>query len=66
MQVTGFVMVTLAVGAWLSGGDDDLAAAVVLVALVAVAIGYPVVIETLWHGRSLGKAAFGLRVVRDL
>jgi len=25
--------------------------------------GYPVAMETLWRGRSLGKAAFGLRVV---
>lgn len=29
----------------------------------AVWLGYPVALETLWHGRTLGKAALGLRVV---
>ena len=36
---------------------------VVTVALFAVILGYPVAMETLWRGRSLGKAALGLRVV---
>ena len=32
--------------------------------VVAVLIAYPVVSETVSRGRSLGKLAFGLRVVR--
>jgi uncharacterized RDD family membrane protein YckC len=36
-----------------------------IVSLVLVLLGYPVAMETLWRGRTLGKAAMGLRVVRD-
>ena len=35
----------------------------VFVAVFATAFVYPVAIETLWRGKSLGKAALGLRVV---
>ncbi|GAC1313210.1 MAG: hypothetical protein NVSMB12_04570 [Acidimicrobiales bacterium] len=35
----------------------------VFVAVFAAAFVYPVAIETLWRGKSLGKAALGLRVV---
>jgi uncharacterized RDD family membrane protein YckC len=28
-----------------------------------IMLGYPIILESLWRGRSLGKAAFGLRVV---
>jgi uncharacterized RDD family membrane protein YckC len=34
----------------------------ILLAFVVI-VGYPVVAETVWNGRTLGKAAFGLRVV---
>lgn len=37
----------------------------VLVIVVLVQLGYPVAVETLWRGKTLGKAAMGLRVVRD-
>jgi uncharacterized RDD family membrane protein YckC len=37
----------------------------VLVLEVAVWLGFPVAFETLWRGRTPGKAAMGLRVVRD-
>jgi uncharacterized RDD family membrane protein YckC len=46
-------------------GDDALRAAILLSLLVLVRVGYPVLAETLSHGRTPGKAAFGLRVVRD-
>ena len=45
--------------------DTALEYAVGLVILVAVLVGYPVTAETLSRGRTLGKAALGLRVVRD-
>ena len=45
--------------------DDALAAALGLVFLLTVIVGYPVAFETLTRGRSLGKMALGLRVVRE-
>ncbi len=45
--------------------DDAAATAFVLVTLVAVVVGYPLVMETLTRGRTLGKLAMGLRTVRD-
>jgi uncharacterized RDD family membrane protein YckC len=45
-------------------GNSDSQRAVTVVIIVLVAIGYPVVCETISTGRSLGKAAAGLRVVR--
>lgn len=60
-----WVVVTLLLARILEGADSDLAAAVVVVAFVFVFIGYPVAFETLWRGRTLGKAALGIRVVRD-
>ncbi|HUR73435.1 MAG TPA: RDD family protein, partial [Sporichthya sp.] len=48
-----------------SSTDAALGAAILLVSLVSVVIGYPVLFETLSRGRSPGKATMGLRVVRD-
>ena len=45
--------------------DAAVGAAVGLVGFLAVFIGIPVTVETLTRGRSLGKLAMGLRVVRD-
>jgi uncharacterized RDD family membrane protein YckC len=45
--------------------DGALADAVAVVCLVAVLVGYPVATETFSRGRTLGKLALGLRVVRD-
>jgi uncharacterized RDD family membrane protein YckC len=63
-------LVLLFVGLAIIGGvadsaDDAAAAAIVLVFLVSVIVGYPVVFETLSRGRTLGKLALGLRVVRE-
>lgn len=41
------------------------AVAVVLVLEVLIVLGLPVGFETLWQGRTPGKAAMGLRVLRD-
>ncbi len=41
------------------------AAAVYIVGLVFVVTGYPLIFETLSRGKTLGKLALGLRVVRD-
>jgi uncharacterized RDD family membrane protein YckC len=55
----------LLLGATASGLDGAAAAAIALVVVVGVVIGYPVLLESLTRGRSLGKLALGLRVVRD-
>ena len=48
-------------------GNTDLAAfeALLVVEIVLVLAGYPIVMEWLSRGRTLGKLVFGLRVVRD-
>ncbi|MEV0561170.1 RDD family protein [Dactylosporangium sp. NPDC050588] len=45
--------------------DDGLGQAIFTVILVVTALGYPAFFETLLRGRTPGKAAMGLRVVRD-
>jgi uncharacterized RDD family membrane protein YckC len=51
--------------AYAAGGDGEASTAFALVATVAVLIGYPVGMEALLRGRTVGKIALGLRVVRD-
>jgi uncharacterized RDD family membrane protein YckC len=64
-EFASWIVVTLLLSRILEGADSDLAAAVVVVAFVCVFLGYPIAFETLWRGRTLGKAALGIRVVRD-
>lgn len=45
--------------------SEQLVAAVLVTELVAVLVGYPLTMETLTRGRTLGKLALGLRTVRD-
>ena len=52
-------------GLMLPGVDETLGFALVLTMVVLVIVGVPTLIETLTHGRSLGKVILGLRVVRD-
>jgi uncharacterized RDD family membrane protein YckC len=59
MLVAGVLIVG---GAALFGGTH-VGLAGVYIGLFLVAFGYPVGMETLWRGRTLGKAAMGLRVV---
>ncbi|HEX2810620.1 MAG TPA: RDD family protein [Kineosporiaceae bacterium] len=47
------------------GMDAAATAAVILAIVVSVLVGLPVAVETLTRGRSVGKLAAGLRVVRD-
>lgn len=52
--------------AWLGGGSDTAAlAAAFYGGLLLVVAGYPILFEWLTRGRTLGKLALGLRVVRD-
>jgi uncharacterized RDD family membrane protein YckC len=64
--VGALLIVPLVIVAELAGSADSATeAALLLVVYVGILLGYPVAMETLWHGRTLGKAAMGLRVVRD-
>lgn len=45
--------------------DEAVAAAVTVLLLVALLVGVPTAVETLSRGRSLGKLAMGIRIVRD-
>lgn len=47
-----------------SGADTAWLNVAVLVTIVGVLVGYPVICETVWRGRTLGKLLLGLRVVR--
>ncbi len=65
LQVAVLLGLVLLAGRLLRDSDSALTAAVQLVLVVAVLVGYPVLAETVFSGRTLGKAALGLRVVRD-
>jgi uncharacterized RDD family membrane protein YckC len=67
LAVQGILLVVglVVIGGVASSADEAAAAAIVLVFLVLVIVGYPVAFETLSRGRTLGKLALGLRVVRD-
>ncbi|MEU5690137.1 hypothetical protein DEJ48_23900 [Streptomyces venezuelae] len=60
-----YLVVTFGIIASTSSLDDAAAAAVAVASFVLVLVGGPIAVETLSHGRSLGKLACGLRVVRD-
>lgn len=64
IMIVTFAVLLAGVGLVGSDFDKALAAAVVVAALVGVAVGYPLMWETLTRGRSPGKYALGLRVVR--
>jgi uncharacterized RDD family membrane protein YckC len=57
--------VAILAGVIASNTDDAAAAAIGLASAVIVVLGYPIAFETLNGGRSPGKMALGLRVVRD-
>jgi uncharacterized RDD family membrane protein YckC len=48
-----------------AGVDEAAAGAAAVLLVVGVLVGLPVTVETLTRGRSAGKLALGLRVVRD-
>jgi uncharacterized RDD family membrane protein YckC len=64
MLATG-IIVSIVLGLALPDLDEAAARAIGILALAGVLVGLPVTVETLTRGRSLGKLAAGLRVVRD-
>ena len=66
LQITALLVIVIAASAVVGNVAPSLAWVAVVVFVLAgflVLIGYPVAMETLWNGRTLGKAALGLRVV---
>lgn len=62
---TVYIGVLLALAAATASLDDAAQVALLIAAFLLVLVGAPIAVETLSHGRSLGKLACGLRVVRD-
>ncbi|MGW2630065.1 RDD family protein [Streptomyces chattanoogensis] len=60
-----YIAVSLVLVSTLSSMDGAVLAAASVAAFVLVQVGIPIVIETVSHGRSLGKLICGLRVVRE-
>nr|WP_239134943.1 RDD family protein [Streptomyces sp. SID12488] len=67
LVVVGLVYTVVTIVLVVSTASLDEAAQVALsiAAFILVLVGAPIAVETLSHGRSLGKMACGLRVVRD-
>jgi len=65
VAVVVYVAVTVALVAASASLDDAAQVALSIAAFLLVLVGGPIAVETLTHGRSLGKLAVGLRVVRD-
>ncbi|MFG2682586.1 RDD family protein [Streptomyces sp. NPDC048392] len=65
VAVAVYVAVTVALVVSTASLDPAAQTALSIAAFVLVLVGGPIAVETLSHGRSLGKMACGLRVVRD-
>lgn len=63
--VIAYVVVTIGLVAATASLDEAARMALSIASFVLVLVGAPIAVETLSHGRSLGKMACGLRVVRD-
>ncbi|MCX5004263.1 RDD family protein [Streptomyces sp. NBC_00638] len=65
VAMTVYIVVTIGLVASTAALDEAAQIAVSIASFLLVLIGGPIAVETLSHGRSLGKLACGLRVVRD-
>ncbi|MER5981288.1 RDD family protein [Streptomyces sp. NPDC001857] len=63
--IAGYVVVSVALLAATASLDEAARTAVAIASFLLLLVGVPIAVETLSHGRSLGKLACGLRVVRD-
>ncbi|TQK44942.1 putative RDD family membrane protein YckC [Streptomyces sp. SLBN-118] len=60
-----YFMVSIGLAVATASLDEAAVMAVSIATFLLVLVGAPIAVETLSHGRSLGKLACGLRVVRD-
>ncbi|MET9469097.1 RDD family protein [Streptomyces sp. NPDC006544] len=65
VYMAGYLLITLGLAFATASLDDAAQAALAVSSFLLVLVGVPIAVETLSHGRSLGKLACGLRVVRD-
>ncbi len=65
VQGAALVVLLLALGTADPLVSEAVQRTLTLLVVVAVLVGYPVLLETLTRGRSVGRYAMGLRVVRD-
>lgn len=65
VQVAIFLALAFPIGIVAGSSSDAAVAALGIVLIIAVVFGYPIAMETLTRGRTLGKMVMGLRVVRD-
>ncbi|QGV82770.1 RDD family protein [Streptomyces ficellus] len=62
---TAYLLVSIGLGVATASLDEAAVMAVSIATFLLVLVGAPIAVETLTRGRSLGKLACGLRVVRD-
>lgn len=62
---TAYLLVSIGLAVATASLDEAAVTAVSIATFLLVLVGAPIAVETLSHGRSLGKLACGLRVVRD-
>ncbi|MEU6883537.1 RDD family protein [Streptomyces sp. NPDC046712] len=60
-----YLLITLGLAIATASLDEAAQMAISIASFLLVLVGAPIAVETLSHGRSLGKLACGLRVVRD-
>ncbi|MGW7387130.1 RDD family protein [Streptomyces sp. NPDC054794] len=65
VAMVAYIAVTTALVAATASLDEAAQIALTITTFLLVLVGAPIAVETLSHGRSLGKMACGLRVVRD-
>ncbi|MHC0434351.1 RDD family protein [Streptomyces sp. O3] len=65
VAMAAYIALSIALIAATASLDDAATAAVAVSTFLLLLVGAPIAVETLSHGRSLGKLACGLRVVRD-
>lgn len=61
----GYLLISLGLALATASLDEAAAMALSIASFLLILVGAPIAVETLSHGRSLGKLACGLRVVRD-
>ncbi|MFF0278617.1 RDD family protein [Streptomyces sp. NPDC004330] len=60
-----YLLITLGLAVATASLDEAAVMALSIASFLLILVGAPIAVETLSHGRSLGKLACGLRVVRD-
>ncbi|MBL1087730.1 RDD family protein [Streptomyces actinomycinicus] len=65
VAVFAYILVVVVLVASTASLDEAAQVALSIASFLLVLVGGPIAVETLSHGRSLGKLALGLRVVRD-